>query len=130
VGTTLYYRFLPKTALLAQYASRILDFFNEGYINSVVWVTLNHEWSKFKVARYVSFFYLNNDYLNPALNAFGQFETRNDNVVGVGVVLVEFFPRIIIGLRLIVQNPRALALDEDLHRCLVNGGGLRLASLV
>jgi len=63
------------------------DFFNAGYTNSGVWVTLNHDWSKFKVASFVSFFYTSNTYLNPALNASGQLETRNDNIVGVGVGL-------------------------------------------
>lgn len=64
-----------------------VDFFNTGYNNSGVWVTLNHDWAKFKVASYVSFFFINNAYLNPAPDAFGQFETRNDDLVGFGVGL-------------------------------------------
>ncbi|MFZ2089577.1 MAG: outer membrane beta-barrel protein [Desulfobaccales bacterium] len=62
-----------------------IDFFNAGYINSGVWITLNHEWNKFKVASYVSFFYTNNDYLSPSPDATGQFLTRHDDIVGIGV---------------------------------------------
>jgi hypothetical protein len=63
------------------------DYFNAGYTNSAVWVTLNHEWNKFKVSSFASFFYISNAYLNPTLDAAGQFQTRNDNIVGVGVGL-------------------------------------------
>ena len=61
------------------------DFFNAGYNNSAVFITLNHEWTKFQVTSFASFFYINNAYLNPALNSLGQLETRNDNIVGLGV---------------------------------------------
>jgi hypothetical protein len=61
------------------------DFFNAGYTNSAVFVTLNHEWTKFKVTSFASFFYINNAYVNPTLNSLGELETRNDNIVGVGV---------------------------------------------
>jgi len=61
------------------------DFANAGYNNSGVWITLNHDWTKFRVFSYISFFYVNNSYLNPAPNAVGQIETRDDNLVGFGV---------------------------------------------
>ncbi len=64
-----------------------IDFYNAGYINTGVWVTLNHEWKKYKVSSYLAFFYTNNDYLSPDLDATGQFQTRHDNIFGLGVGL-------------------------------------------
>ena len=90
MSAQLLYRFSRYTNLsvLAQRSfQQDPDYFNSAYNNSAVWVTLNHEWNKFKVASFVSFFYMNNAYLNPTLDAAGQFQTRNDNIVGVGVGL-------------------------------------------
>jgi hypothetical protein len=64
-----------------------VDFFNAGYENTGVWVTLNHEWTRFKVFSYASFFYLNNAYINRAPDASGEFLTREDHIVGAGVGL-------------------------------------------
>ena len=90
LSAQLVYRF-SKYTILNLTAQRLFqqdpDFFNAGYINSGVWVTLNHEWQKFKVASFVSFFYLSNAYLNPSPDSSGVFNTRNDGVVGFGAGL-------------------------------------------
>jgi polysaccharide biosynthesis protein VpsM len=90
LSAQLLYRFSRYTnvSVLAQRSfQQDFDFFNAGYNNSAVWVTLNHEWSKFKVASFASFFYMNNAYINATEDVSGQIQTRNDNIVGVGVGL-------------------------------------------
>lgn len=90
LSAQLVYRF-SKYTILDLTAQRSFqqdpDFFNAGYINSGVWVTLSHDWAKFKVSSFVSFFYLSNAYLNPSPDSSGVFMTRNDGVVGFGVGL-------------------------------------------
>jgi hypothetical protein len=90
LSAQLFYRYSNYTNLsvTAQRSfQQDIDFYNAGYINTGVWVTLNHEWKKFKVSSYLAFFYTNNDYLSPDLDANGQLNTRNDNIVGVGAGL-------------------------------------------
>jgi hypothetical protein len=64
-----------------------LDFQNAAYESTGVWVALNHDWNFFRLTSYVSTFYINNNYLNPAFNVAEQFQRRLDNIVGVGVGL-------------------------------------------
>jgi hypothetical protein len=63
------------------------DFLNAAYYNNAVWVTLNHEFHKWRVASYASFFFTSNAYINPAVDAVGQIDTRNDSLVGFGAGL-------------------------------------------
>jgi hypothetical protein len=80
-----YSRYTDLTLSAQRSFQEDVDFFNSGYKNTGVWVTLNHEWSRLKVFSYASFFYLHNDYINPALDTSGQFLTRQDYIVGAGV---------------------------------------------
>jgi len=60
------------------------DFANSPYRNTGVWVTLSHDWHKFRVYSYATFFFLNNDYLNASLDGGTvQFFRRHDNLIGV-----------------------------------------------
>jgi len=60
------------------------DFRNAGYYNTSVFVALNHQWNRLRLARYVSFYFINSNYLNPTLDAQGQFLKRLDNTLGTG----------------------------------------------
>jgi hypothetical protein len=64
-----------------------VDFGNNAYRSTGLWVSLNHNWHYFRVNSYATFFYINNDYLNSAFDALGNFERRLDNIVGAGVGL-------------------------------------------
>jgi hypothetical protein len=77
-----------NVTLTAQRAfNQDVDFRNAGYYNTSVFVALNHQWDHFRLASYASFFYINSDYLDPTLDAQGQFLKRLDNTVGCGVGL-------------------------------------------
>ena len=90
MSMNLLYRYSRATnlTLTAQRAfQQDVDFRNAGYYNTGVWLALNHEWSYFHIASYASFYYINSNYLNPTLDAQGQFLRRLDNIVGTGVGL-------------------------------------------
>jgi hypothetical protein len=90
MSMNLLYRYSRATnlTLTAQRAFlQDVDFNNAGNYNTGVWVAVNHDWTFFKLTSYASFYYLNINYLNPALDSQGQFLRRLDNIVGVGVGL-------------------------------------------
>lgn len=65
-----------------------VDFGNSGYRNTGIWFSANHYWHYFKVYSYATFFFLNNDYLNPLFDTgTGTFRDREDNIIGVGTGL-------------------------------------------
>ncbi len=87
MGINLLYQYSRATniTLTAQRAfNQDVDFHNAGYYNTSVFVALNHQWNYFRLGSYASFFYINSNYLNPTLDAQGQFLKRLDNTVGAG----------------------------------------------
>ena len=90
MSINLLYRYSRATnlTLTAQRAfQQDVDFRNEGYYNTGVWVALNHEWRFFHVSSYASFYFINSNYLNATFDPQGQFLKRLDNTVGCGVGL-------------------------------------------
>jgi uncharacterized protein (PEP-CTERM system associated) len=54
---------------------------NSPFWNTGVFVTLSHDWHRFKVTSYVGFAYQNNYYINETLDAgTGEFKKRVDNL--------------------------------------------------
>jgi hypothetical protein len=62
------------------------DQFNNVFVNSAVFLTLNHEWSYFKVNSYIVLSYSNNAYKQNAFDfSTGEFKRREDNIFSTGV---------------------------------------------
>jgi hypothetical protein len=90
MSINLLYRYSRTTnlTLTAQRSfNQDVDFRNAGYYTTGVWVALNREWTFFRLASYASFYFINSNYLNPALDSQGQFLKRLDNTVGFGAGL-------------------------------------------
>ena len=79
---TLYkYSAYTQVSLLAQRGiAEDVDYANNPYITTGLFLTLSHFWIASQVTSYVGCAYFNNDYLNTTQDAFtGTFLTRNDN---------------------------------------------------
>ncbi len=75
-----------QVSLLAQRGiSEDVDYANNPYITTGLFLTLSHFWHASDITSYVSCAYYNNDYLNTTQDGFtGDFLKRNDNYESVG----------------------------------------------
>jgi hypothetical protein len=81
-----YSRLTNLTLTVQRSFQQDVDFRNQGYQSTGLWVSLNHTWNYFKVYSYATFFYINNDYLNETVDfQTGNLVRRLDNVIGMGV---------------------------------------------
>ncbi|MBW1918312.1 MAG: outer membrane beta-barrel protein [Deltaproteobacteria bacterium] len=62
-----------------------VDFGNNAYENSAVYVTLNKHWHYFRTDSYLAFYYINNNYVNVAADPVtGRLKERDDDIISVG----------------------------------------------
>jgi hypothetical protein len=78
-----------QVSLLAQRGiAEDVDYRNDPYITTGLWLTLSHFWHASNITSYVSFAYYNNDYINTTQDTFtGAFLRRNDNYESFGAGL-------------------------------------------
>ena len=77
-----------QLSLIAQRSLQAdVDFANNAYYNTGLFLTLSHYWHYCKVTSYAAFSYYNNDYLFASIDPSGQSLKRIDNVYSFGAGL-------------------------------------------
>jgi hypothetical protein len=71
-----------------------VDFGNSAFWNTGIFMSWSHDWHYFKTATYATFSFINNSYINDALDlGSGVFKRREDNIIYLGAGLSRPFTR-------------------------------------